>query len=99
MEAKPRILCVDDEERVLEGLKLTLRRQFRVDAAISGEAGLALLKGASSDPYSVIVSDMRMPRMNGAEFLSAAKLQSPDSVRVLLTGHSDLESAISAVNN
>jgi response regulator RpfG family c-di-GMP phosphodiesterase len=92
----PKILCVDDEPLVLEGLTLHLRRAFRLFTAPSGPAGLELL--AKESDCAVVVSDMRMPQMSGAQFLAKVREQFPNSVRVLLTGQSDLESAIAAVN-
>lgn len=90
------VLCVDDEPRVLEGLVLNLRRHFRVSTAVNGQAGLQIV---DSDPPAVVVSDMRMPEMDGAAFLSQVKEHSPDTVRLLLTGYTDIESAIAAVNH
>jgi response regulator RpfG family c-di-GMP phosphodiesterase len=91
------ILCVDDEPKVLEGLVLNLRRYYRVSTAINGQKGLAIIDG--DDPPGVVVSDMRMPEMDGAAFLSQVKQRSPDTVRLLLTGQADLDSAIAAVNH
>lgn len=93
---KPLVLLVDDEPQVLEGLTRNLRGGFRIVTAVSGEAGLALL--ASNPGTAVVMSDMRMPGMNGAAFLAQARTMAPDSVRILLTGESDLEAAIAAVN-
>jgi response regulator RpfG family c-di-GMP phosphodiesterase len=94
--SQPKILCVDDEPLVLEGLTLHLRRAFKLFTAPSGAAGLELL--AKEGDFGVVVSDMRMPQMNGAQFLAKVRELYPNSVRVLLTGQSDLESAIAAVN-
>ena len=94
---RPRILCVDDEPDVLQGLQRTLRRDFDVVAAPGGSEGLGEIS-RTEQPFEVIVSDMRMPKMNGAAFLSTARELSPTSVRVLLTGESDLASAVQAVN-
>ena len=82
------MLCVDDEPHVLEGLRDSLSRSFDVHVAESGADGLALLE---QDPggYAVVISDMRMPGMSGAAFLSQARRIAPDAVRLLLTGHSD----------
>jgi response regulator RpfG family c-di-GMP phosphodiesterase len=91
------ILCVDDDPKVLEGLVLNLRRHYRVSTAGNGQSGLAIVDG--NDPPAVVVSDMRMPEMDGAAFLSQVKERSPDTVRLLLTGQADLESAIAAVNH
>lgn len=93
---KPRILCVDDEEAILEGLELSLRKSFRVVSATSGAEGLRRLQ--EEGPFPVVVSDMRMPGMSGAEFLTQVRLQHPASMRILLTGQADMASAISAVN-
>lgn len=95
--AKPRMLCVDDEPRVLEGLALVLRRHFELRTATSGAEALAMLD-APWQP-AVIMSDMRMPSMDGAAFLAAACVKAPDAVRLLLTGQADMNSAISAVND
>jgi CheY-like chemotaxis protein len=94
---KPLMLCVDDEPQVLEGLTLVLRRSFQVHTANGGAEALALLAGGMRP--AVIMSDMRMPGMNGAAFLAAARDQSPDAVRLLLTGQADMDSAISAIND
>ena len=91
------ILCVDDEPRVLEGLVLNLRRQYRVSTATNGLKGLEIIDG--DNPPAVVVSDMRMPEMDGAAFLSRGKERSPNTVRILLTGQTDLDSAIAAVNH
>jgi response regulator RpfG family c-di-GMP phosphodiesterase len=91
------ILCVDDEPRVLEGLVLNLRRYYRVSTATNGQRGLAIIDG--DDPPAVVVSDMRMPEMDGTAFLNQVKDRSPDTVRILLTGQADLDSAIAAVNH
>ena len=95
--AKPRILCVDDEPFVLEGLRDTLRRSFDVRTATSGAEGLALLK-AEGDAIAIVISDMRMPVMQGDTFLREARTISPSTVRMLLTGQADLDAAISVVN-
>src|ERR1700722_8438729 len=90
------ILCVDDEPHILEGIKLNLRRHFEVLTATSGSEGLRLLEANPS--VVVIISDMRMPEMDGATFLSRAKQIAPNATRLLLTGQADLESTIQAVN-
>lgn len=95
MSNLPKILCVDDEPNVLDGLNRVLFSYFDVTTATSGKQGLRYL---DEQDFSVIISDMRMPEMNGAQFLSHAKEKSPDTVRLLLTGHSDVDSAIAAVN-
>jgi ActR/RegA family two-component response regulator len=92
-----RILFVDDEVSILQGYQRLLHREFRVSAANSGEEGLITIRTAG--PFAVVISDMRMPGMNGAEFLAKVRETAPDSVRMLLTGYSDLDGAIDAVNN
>jgi response regulator RpfG family c-di-GMP phosphodiesterase len=95
-DPRPRILCVDDEPSVLDGLRRTLRSVFIVETAIGGRLGLEILR--AKGPFVVLTSDLRMPLMNGVEFLSRAREIAPDTVRVLLTGQGDMEAAIGAVN-
>ncbi|HEU4628101.1 MAG TPA: response regulator, partial [Gemmatimonadaceae bacterium] len=97
LDDRPRILCVDDEPRVLQALGRTLRRHFDVVAADGPARALELL--AHDGPFAVIVSDLHMPVMDGVALLAAAHTHVPDAVRVLLTGHADLEAAIDAVND
>jgi response regulator RpfG family c-di-GMP phosphodiesterase len=94
---KPRVLCVDDEPHVLEGLRDLLCRRFDVRIAPGGVEGLELLH-AEPESFALVISDMRMPGMAGAEFLRAAREVAPYATRMLLTGHADLEAAIRAVN-
>jgi diguanylate cyclase (GGDEF)-like protein len=91
-----KVLCVDDEPQVLEGLILQLGRRYEVLTAPSGAQGLELLH--QHDSIAAIISDMRMPRMDGATFLSRARAIAPRAARILLTGQTDLQSAIAAVN-
>jgi len=91
-----RVLFVDDERQVLEALSQLHGRRYDVLTAPSGEVALDLL-GKTGD-VAVIVSDMRMPQMNGATFLSRARTLAPDASRILLTGQADMASAIAAVN-
>lgn len=91
----PRILLVDDEVAILDGLRRQLREHFTVLTATGGAAGLELLE---SETVAVVVSDMRMPGMDGVTFLSQVRARYPDSVRILLTGRADTKSAITAVN-
>jgi len=90
------ILCVDDEPRVLDGLKLTLRRGFDVSTATSGAEGLAMLEQMAG--AAVVISDMRMPGMDGSAFLTKVKELWPDSTRLLLTGETGRDAAVAAVN-
>lgn len=91
-----RVLCVDDEPRVLEGIALNLRKRYEVLTASSGAAALDILSQAP--PVAVILCDMRMPGMDGNQFLQVARQIAPGTVRVLLTGQADLKAALAAVN-
>jgi response regulator RpfG family c-di-GMP phosphodiesterase len=90
------LLCVDDEPNVLEGLQRTLRKKCDVSTSPSGEAALNRL--AAGETFEVVISDMRMPSMNGATLLSRFRDTAPDTVRLLLTGYAELDAAIAAVN-
>jgi len=91
-----RILLVDDDKNLLTVMQMSLARKFDVETALSGGEGLAVLK--NQGPFAVVVSDRQMPGMDGIEFLSHVKQQSPDSVRIMLTGNADLEHAVRVVN-
>lgn len=91
-----RILLVDDDPNLLEGYLRHLRKEFAVQTAVGSEQGLKAVVGR--DLFAVIVSDLRMPGMDGIEFLSHVRELAPDSVRMLLTGNADLQTAIDAVN-
>jgi response regulator RpfG family c-di-GMP phosphodiesterase len=93
---KPRILLVDDEPSLLDGLRRQLRRDFTVETAVGAAKGLFALK--PNEPFAVIVSDFLMPGINGAEFLAAAAKAAPTSTRMLLTGHTSLADAAVTVN-
>ncbi len=95
-KSRPRVLCVDDEPNVLEGVSLHLHRRYEVVTATSGAAGLAALEKDGS--IAVVMSDMRMPQMDGAQFLSRVRTGHPNAVRLLLTGQADMQSAIAAIN-
>lgn len=90
------ILLVDDEENILASLRRLLRRDgYRILCASSGQAGLEILKQEKVD---VIVSDQRMPQMTGTVFLHHARDLSPDSIRIILSGYTDLASVTDAIN-
>ena len=91
-----RVLLVDDEERLLAGIRRNLRRSFDVTTALSGAEGLEKIE--KEGPFAVLVSDMQMPEMNGVEFLNRSKDLAPDSVRIMLTGNADQETATQAIN-
>ncbi len=90
------VLCVDDEHSILSSLRRLLRPQgYTVHVAGSAAEGLALLE---STPVDLVISDMRMPEMDGAEFLARVRARWPAPVRMLLTGYSDMASTIDAIN-
>lgn len=91
-----KILFVDDESSVLEGYKRLLGRERSIDTAIGGAAGLASI--VESGPYAVVISDMRMPQMDGAQFLARVREIAPETVRLALTGYVDVDTAMHAVN-
>ncbi|MDP1524872.1 MAG: response regulator [Rhodocyclaceae bacterium] len=92
----PRVLCVDDEPSILSALKRVFRPHgFTVFTATSGQEGLALLE---NEPIDVVISDMRMPEMNGAQFLEQVFAKWPATKRILLTGYADAAATISAIN-
>jgi len=93
---KPKVLLVDDEENVLQAYSRVLRGKFAVDTALGGEAALECM--ADKGPYAVVVSDMRMPGMDGVAFLAWSMAQHPDTVRIMLTGNADQGTAMEAVN-
>jgi response regulator RpfG family c-di-GMP phosphodiesterase len=94
---RPRILCVDDERNVLDGLTRSLRSLYDVETAVGGTLGLEALEMKGS--FAVVISDLRMPQMDGVQFLKQARRMAPDTVRFLLTGQGDMEAAINAVND
>ncbi len=91
-----KILLVDDDNNILDGYRRSLSREFVMETAMGGEQALKL--AADNGPYAVVVSDMRMPGMDGIQLLSKIKAQSPDTIRVMLTGNADMETAINAIN-
>jgi serine phosphatase RsbU (regulator of sigma subunit) len=91
-----KILLVDDDFMVLEGLRRQLRDQFNIETALGGRQALKMIE--TNGPYAVIVTDYLMPEMNGIELLSRIKQNHPATVRMMLTGSDDTETAIKAVN-
>ena len=91
-----KILFVDDEPNILESIKRELRKRFSITTAISGAEALEILK--TQGPFAVVVSDMRMPGMSGIQLLTMVKDMYPETVRLMLTGNADQETAIEAVN-
>ena len=91
-----RVLFVDDDLQILSSFRRLLSSKLDVNTAGGVKEGLFALE--NKGPYAVVVSDFRMPVMNGVEFLARVKQASPDTVRILLTGFADLQTAIEAVN-
>jgi len=91
-----KILCVDDDENILSAYQRQLRKHFHIETALGPEAGLQMVSAGES--FAVIISDLRMPGMDGIEFLSRVKQIAPDTVRIMLTGNADLQAAMEAVN-
>lgn len=89
------VLIIDDEKDNLEALQRLLRNEFQVTICLSPLEALKLIQ---KQEFSVLVSDQRMPEMTGVEFFEKARVVAPNSTRVLLTGYTDLESVILAVN-
>ncbi|MDJ0674313.1 MAG: response regulator, partial [Calothrix sp. MO_167.B42] len=95
-KTKPTILVVDDEQDNLDLLYRTFYRQYKVLKATSGPDALNLL--AKEGDVAVIISDQRMPMMSGTEFLSLTATQYPDIIRIILTGYTDVEDLVDAIN-
>lgn len=89
------ILMVDDEPALLDGLRRQLRGRFAVETAVGAESALALLPTRA---WAVVVSDLRMPVMDGVRLLAEVRERTPDSTRIMLTGQADVTAAIQAVN-
>lgn len=96
-KSKPTILVVDDEPDNLDLLYRTFHREYRVLRADGGPEALKIL--ASETDVAVIISDQRMPQMSGTEFLSLTAAQYPDIIRIILTGYTDVEDLVEAINS
>ncbi len=97
MEEKIRILCVDDERNVLRALKrLFIDDDYEILDAVSGEEGLGIMRNVT--PVQIVISDYRMPGMNGVDFLKEVCRHWPETVRIVLSGFSDMAAVISAIN-
>lgn len=92
---KHKILFVDDEREALDSYSRMLR-SFDIATAVSGKDALALLR--NQGPFAVVISDMKMARMDGVQLLKHVREVAPNTMRLMLTGHADLEGAIKAVN-
>lgn len=95
MEQKPTLLLVDDEERVLRSLKLLFRGKYNVLITTDPHEAIDMVK---HQKVHVIISDQRMPIMQGSDLLREVKEHSPTTMRLLLTGYSDLNAIISSIN-
>ncbi|EGG95278.1 response regulator receiver (CheY-like) modulated metal-dependent phosphohydrolase [gamma proteobacterium IMCC1989] len=94
---RPKILLVDDEKSILDSLyRFCRQRKWDAIRVEDGAEGLELL---ANEEVDVIISDMRMPKMDGAEFLRKSRAVAPNAMRILLTGYADMEAVISAVND
>lgn len=91
-----KILLVDDDPNILSGYVRQLRYRFKVETANGGAEGILKIK--DSGPYAVVVSDYRMPLVDGLSFLCAAREVSPETVRIMLTGQAEMQTAIDAIN-
>jgi len=91
-----KILCVDDDPNVLQALARQHGRRFDLHTAMGCENGIMALK--NDGPFAVVISDLRMPGLDGIRFLSLVTQVSPDTVRIMLTGQGDPQSESEAVN-
>jgi response regulator RpfG family c-di-GMP phosphodiesterase len=90
------VLCVDDEKNILSSLKRLLRKEgYRLLTATSGPEGLKLF---DENGVHLVISDQRMPQMSGTEFLSVVKERYPDTIRVVLTGYTDVDAITESIN-
>lgn len=92
-----KVLLVDDEENVLLALARNFRRDFEMETALGPQAALSMIHDRG--PYAVVVSDLRMPDMDGLQLLSEVRKQWPDTVRMILTGNADFQSVVASVND
>lgn len=92
-----KLLCVDDERNVLRALeRIFMDEDYDILTAASGEEGLALF--AANPDIQVVISDYRMPGMNGVEFLRQVCEKYPDTVRIVLSGYADTSAVVAAIN-
>lgn len=90
------VLCVDDEERILHSLKRLLRKEnYRLLTASSGAEGLKILEG---NHVHLVIADHRMPGMSGTEFLATVKERYPDTMRIILSGYTDVDPITESIN-
>jgi response regulator RpfG family c-di-GMP phosphodiesterase len=90
------ILCVDDEQNILSALKRLLRKEgYRLLTAQSGQEGLQILE---ENDVHLVISDQRMPEMNGTDFLATVREKHPDTIRIVLTGYTEVDAITEAIN-
>lgn len=96
-----RVLLIDDDPHLLSALRRQLDEEFVLETAIGGEAAIAVIEAAQAagQPFAVAVSDMRMPGLDGIETLARIRALAPDTVRMMLTGNADQQTAIAAINH
>ena len=94
-EKKIKILYIDDEVNNLTSFKATFRREFRIYLAESAAEGLEIVK---TKDIEIVISDQRMPNMTGVEFFEKLTVEYPEPIRILLTGYSDIDAVIGAIN-
>lgn len=97
LKQQTKILCVDDEKNVLNALlRFFMDDDYEIATASSGEEGLKVL--AEEGPFQIIISDYRMPVMNGVDFLKEVYERWPDTVRIVLSGYADAGAIVAAIN-
>lgn len=94
--SKPKVLFIDDEERIVRSLAMQFRATHTVKSCIDPDEALEALR---HEHYHVVVSDQRMPKMQGVELLRRAKIISPNSIGILLTGYADIAAITGAIND
>lgn len=93
-----KILFVDDEKNILESYRRTFYSKYNFMMADSGQGAIDIINNNSNEPFQVIITDYKMPKMNGVELLEKAKKISPDTVQIMLTGQADMEAIIHLIN-
>lgn len=96
MEKELSILFVDDEENNLKSFKANFRRDFKIHTALSGAEGLKIFE--QNPDIHILLTDQRMPEMTGIEFLVEAQKINPEPIRILITGYTDINAVIDAIN-
>jgi response regulator RpfG family c-di-GMP phosphodiesterase len=96
-ESAPKILVVDDEEAILETMTFTFQDEYEVFTSTDARKGLDILDAEA--PVAVVLSDQRMPEMSGVEFVTEVWKRHPTTTRMILTGFSDMEATLSAIND